>query len=1068
MPREGTNLRRLAVAFWALLCAAGLLKGNLSAQTAVAGAGSIGGQLREANSGEPVVNASVLLIEPGADPSPYGDVLFEERTDADGRYLLEGVPVGSYTLRFLKVGFRPATLTDVTVEPGERTTWDFPLVEIPRESMDIFNLEEFVVSAEEISDEEYAFEVFREQSLLSVDLLTGADFSRFAAGDVAEAIKRIPGITVQEGKFAVIRGLNERYSSTLFNGAPVPSPDPDKQSIPLDLFPADIVSNLVVNKTFSPELPGNSAGGSLDIKTDLFPEAWTLSISAGTEWNTEAEDRYLDDGGRPRVEVDFGAPGSVENRETATNMISDIPALAPMEADVPESFSFSVEAGGAGNLFRDRKFRVRASLTDSRSHSSISGFEHDQFAVPGFNNRITPNFVLILDTGDLALRRLSASGGKFDFTESSKTEETSGLLNLEFDLDPDGAHRIHYTGFYIESSISRASLWENGFNPLIRERENLREPQNEIYDKLNGIFGGNFEFFQKARFWETNVVEEDREFEVHQVSGVHDFSHNSSGLSFSWMGSLASTGQTEYNSLSANGLELPNGTFKTGQDTEIGDYFRVTSSWRDTQEDQDFGKFDLSYEMGTGSSVTVEPFIGYNIESVERDIVQEFASYNLVDFRGFFIDDNPVGLPTIDAAIKDAVSQSAAIGLSSAVSLGEREVNSWYLGTRFKWLGVFEIAFGARIESLEMSTRTNSGEQFFNSDLLREPDGQIFLDARVNSTILGYGDPLPSDFVGIIDEDKVLPAINTTVNLTENLRLRGSYSKALVRPSFKEFTYLTVRNPINLEWESGNPKLIPSQTRSLDLRLEYFFGGSRDVLALSAFEKSVDHPIERTTLDATVETRIFFNNPNTAKVKGLELEVLKSLDFVSSMEWMRYFSVGANFTFISADVAVPDNFRKLLSGGLPLNSNTLLGGGFYARTEEDANGEGPFEEAPRSRPLFDQPEWIANASLRFDHPEWGTGVTLSYFAQGKTLDTAAGFIRSDNTAIPNIFRDSYNDLTLVITQRLWSYFTLKLAVENLTDSKRTLYYDEEMVDGGPVNREYRLGRTLSLSLTAKF
>ena len=92
-----------------------------------------------------------------------------------------------------------------------------------------------------------------------INTMGAAEFDKLAISDVADALKFIPGVNVVEGQFAVIRGLEDRYSSTLYNGAPVPSPDPDRQSVQLDLFPSDIVSDLVVAKTFGADLPGNSA-----------------------------------------------------------------------------------------------------------------------------------------------------------------------------------------------------------------------------------------------------------------------------------------------------------------------------------------------------------------------------------------------------------------------------------------------------------------------------------------------------------------------------------------------------------------------------------------------------------------------------------------------------------------------------------------------------------------------------------------------------------------------------------------------------------------------------------------
>ena len=100
-----------------------------------------------------------------------------------------------------------------------------------------------------------ALEASRAESDELINTLSAEEFSKFAASDVADALKFVAGVNVVEGQFAIIRGLEDRYSSTLYNSAPIPSPDPDRQSVQLDLFASDIVSNLVVAKTFGPDLP---------------------------------------------------------------------------------------------------------------------------------------------------------------------------------------------------------------------------------------------------------------------------------------------------------------------------------------------------------------------------------------------------------------------------------------------------------------------------------------------------------------------------------------------------------------------------------------------------------------------------------------------------------------------------------------------------------------------------------------------------------------------------------------------------------------------------------------------
>jgi TonB-dependent receptor len=1027
--------------------------------------GAVEGRVLDAENREPIGGATVLVLEQ-LEGDEIGDILAEGETGASGAYRIEKIPTGLHALRFIKADYRPSTLRDVEIEEGQTAAWDFPLPPLPEEAGEVFTLAEFVVSSDQVSDEEYSFEVFRKESLLSVDLLTGADFSRFAAGDVAEAIKRIPGVTVQEGQFAVIRGLNERYSSTVFNGAPVPSPDPDKQSIPLDLFPSDIVSNLVVSKTYSPEFPGNAAGGTLDIRTDLFPQEWTTSLSAGTQWNSEAEDRYVDAGERPRLGIDFDATFG-EKAVLATEQLQNFPTLAPQAADVPQAYSFGLDFGGTTEFFNGRELGIRLNVSQSRKYTSLRGVEEDLFGSPGERNIIRPNAYLITSKGDFAAGELTISNGRYDVIESETDDETHALVSLETDLDQEGNHSLFFTTFYIEKTEKSASLRENGFIPTITEEADLGNAGNADWKEFSSLIGG-FEVFKDTRLWKINFYDEDREFSVYQFSGDHAFGASLDGLSLHWMASMADTAQASYNAFTGQGFRMPDGTYKTGQTTDIPEVFAAYTSWRETDEEQEYLSGKAEYEIELSDTRTLTPFLGYQYEDTTRGIRQEVFQFTPKDIDNFLNDEEDGRTyPTISEALRNDLSSAGSP--SSARTSGLRTVEGIFFGTEFSLVGMLDVSVGARLENLEMETGTNRGEEFFNSEILRLGlnDAPRRL-ASENAQILGYDGPLPSDFVGVIDEERILPVINLVYEFSDRLRLRAGYAKNLVRPSFKEFAFITSRNPVTLDWESGNPKLQPSDTESIDFRLEYLFPENRDLVAVSLFSKRVENPIERTTLEGTVQTKIFFNNPNEATIKGIELEAQKSLDFLDR-DWARHLSIGGNFSYIYARVDVPENFKRLLSGGFFLEDGRVLGGAFYATPEFDEEaGETPFLPPQGRRPLFDQPEWIANLNLRFDQPDWGTAVTLSFFAQGRSLDSAAGYVGSNKFAVPDIYLDTFEEVNLVITQDLWKHFQLTLGIENLTNSKRTYFYDDEVIASAPIDREYRSGRIYMVSLKATF
>ena len=129
--------------------------------------------------------------------------------------------------------------------------------------------------------------------------LDADDIAITGDSDIASALGRITGLSVSDGRFVIVRGLNERYSNTLINGSPLASPEPFRRAVPLDLFPTSLIENVLVQKTFSPQFPGEFGGGLLEIKTSSLPaESFLeLSFSAAANTATSFTDGLTYDGG---------------------------------------------------------------------------------------------------------------------------------------------------------------------------------------------------------------------------------------------------------------------------------------------------------------------------------------------------------------------------------------------------------------------------------------------------------------------------------------------------------------------------------------------------------------------------------------------------------------------------------------------------------------------------------------------------------------------------------------------------------------------------------------------------
>lgn len=1037
-------------------------------QTIPEGQGFVSGQIVDKETKQPLSGVAILI-----EGTEVGTI-----TDSEGRYTLGPAPAGDYTVNFFKSGYIEANVTDFAVVADEVSVFPFALPPRPTEmSDDVYVLQDFSVSAEEANDMMLKLDI-RMDSDSIMNVMSAEDFSKFAAGDVGEAIKRVAGITVEGGQFAVIRGLDERYSSTLLNGAPVSSPDPDRQSVPLDLFPSDVVSNLTVAKTFSPELPGNSAGGSINILTDFYPEEWTLSVTGKGGFNDNAEDRFLGDGGRNVATIDFDDLGSNDTDD----LVAPSGSVAPAFEDAGTERDIALEGGGRFEWL-GRTIRLFGSVSNEIDYSSRFGSEENRFARGGAVRVAGPNPV-ILQTGDLSKGQLPFTNGAFDVTQSEVQERTTYLFSTEADLDEEGAHRLSGTYFKTENEDTFASLRDNGVFPGKTTGRQIREETGVL-----GLFNffqedrGGLDEFLTTRFFRVSQVETERDLEVYQLSGSHDDFTFSSGpdflenLSASWMLSQAEAEQVENDAFTAGGMEFEDGTYLTGQQNQFRD-FQPTRGWRRIHEEQDFARLDAKYKHEFSDNLVFTASAGGSVEETERSTDQLFLELGFKTFSSV----NPAS--TIGEAIQDAFSnQRTGSARPEAQAEGERSVESFYAGGKLTFWDKIDLNGGLRFESFQMSTGTNVGsDAFFNSDILRDTDNDPTnsstpTQAKLNTQILGIngGRPLSPDFEGEIEEDLALPSLSLSYRPFDGLRATVAYSETNVRPSFKEFTFITVRDPVTLDFETGNPALVTSDVESFDFRVEYNWNEG-DLVAISLFHKNISNPIEKMTLAGSEAADIFFNNPNDATVQGVEFEFRKKLDFFGP-DFLRYFSLGGNIALIDASVDVPQSVQDLLSGGFGYDSNLdgtpnqTVGGGAGAVDGQADGGDDRFESPPSERQLFQQPEWIVNADISFEQPEWGTSATLSWFGQSEVLDTAGGFVDSTNSNVPDLatvdeFQKSFFELNFTLSQRITDHISIGFTMENITDSVRGIEYDDSV--GGGDRRSFRVGRDYSLSITGTF
>ena len=318
---------------------------------------------------------------------------------------------------------------------------------------DVATVEEIVVLGRFIP------EPLRETSEVAA-FLTAEDIQRTGDSNAAEALTRVTGLTIVEDRFIYVRGLGERYSSALLNGSPLPSPEPLQRVVPLDLFPSNILGGVTVQKTYSPNYPGEFGGGVIDLRTVKAPNEPFFNFSGGIGYNSETT-------GRDNLTY-YGAQ-------------SDWTGFDSGVRDVPGPLAIAFARGrqiGQGN-FSDRELQlIGQSLVNAPlrllqfDESPVNwgldvegGFSHDTgmgtigiIAVAGYSNSWTAREGFqeagLLDGGALE------AGTAYEFASGQNDVQLNALTSIAFStLD----HEVRWTNFFVRSTTKEARSRE-GFN----------------------------------------------------------------------------------------------------------------------------------------------------------------------------------------------------------------------------------------------------------------------------------------------------------------------------------------------------------------------------------------------------------------------------------------------------------------------------------------------------------------------------------------------------------------------------------------------------------------------------
>ncbi len=743
------------------------------------------------------------------------------RTDVEGRFSFVVDAQKKYTLTLSYVGYEEKIINEVVVDKaGDEETVNIVLNEGGKVLSDV-SVKATTRAATAKGETVNALITFQKNTNTVASVISAEAIKRSPDRNTGEVIKRTPGASIQEGKFLIIRGLAERYNLALLNGIQLGSTEPDRKAFSFDLIPANMIDNIVINKAFVPELPGEWAGGLIQVNTRDIPTKNFFTIQVGSGFNTQAigNNFYEYKGGKTDY---LGIDDGTRSLPATYTTKSKFDALAPADKTYIGSTMNNDWAPMTAN---------KSSLINGQFQTS-GGFVKD-FK----NNKKLGAIFAINYNRSVRLTKGTNSGFNFigdgtytpDFNYKDDRYSTDllwgGLANVSLQLNNN-------------NKISAKTLFNITSTDFTTLRIGEESNGNQRLDSARGYEYG----FKQNTFWNS------------QINGEHNLKTNV--LKFKWHGSF--TLLDGYIPDQRRLYYLKNNDVATNPYVALlSNVLSQRSGNRFYQNLSDYiynAGADLSYTFNAlGSKQTLKG--GYLFQVKDR----------LFDAKPFSI-----YLPRDNAALR-LLGPSAIFAPSN---FGRGEVYS----TQF----AFDAIKGNLYRYLA-NTILNAGylqlDNQFSSKLrviwgLRVED----YDQLVGSV---YKNDPRHNYTRVTD---FLPGMNATYKLNNLTNLRFSASQTVVRPEFRELaTFQYYDFDLNAAVQ-GLPTIERTKITNLDLRYE-LYPATGEVITIGAFYKYFDKPIEMIYNFGLGGSSVFnFANPESANAYGIEFEIRKKLDFSEALK----------------------------------------------------------------------------------------------------------------------------------------------------------------------------------------
>jgi hypothetical protein len=728
-------------------------------------------------------------------------------TDVDGRYVLQVQP-GKHQLKVVLEGYQER-LINLEVADQRALTADIGLT--MRTLTETVVVEAQAVDLETSSAEAQLIE--RKQAPVITDNIGSQEMKDNGDRDAAAAMERVTGVSIVENSYVFVRGLGERYSNTTLAGSVLPTTEPDKKVVPLDLFPTGLIDSVQVNKSYSPDKSAEFAGGLVQIVPIKLPSepVFDLSYGIGFFSNATGKDIPLSPlGSRDGWGYDNGARA----------LPSGIPSSKIVRQGIytPDVGFSNNQITEYGKMFENVWRPQDKSAKPGQSWSATFGDRFNNFGVIA---SVTHSYKEQFVAEDRRFYRIGDAGtldAASDYHMLTGVQKAQLGIVANFSYQFSTNQRLNFENFYTHSGRDEGRYFEG------QNTDNARDYRN----------------------WRLQFIEEGL---MSNALGGEHFFQNLSNSRLDWRANYARATRDEPDlreTLYERALDsAPSVVYTYADESQSG--FRMFNDLTDDTADVMLNWATLST---TGGRPTQYKF-GFAYADRSRDFLSRRFHYIPITTQkadsGNLLFDNtlPPEQIFIESNIGTAFRLSEETRPTDAYK-GDQSTTSGYGMVDISLSGRSRLIAGARIEGFDQTVTT------------LDPFGLFERQVQANNT-----------------NTDVFPSVNYVLGVGANSNVRLSYSTTVNRPEFRELAEFEFTDVVGNRAVKGNSDLQRALIQNVDGRWE-MFGGGRSVVAASVFYKYFDKPIERVVI-ASANPIATFQNADHARNFGIELEVARQV-----------------------------------------------------------------------------------------------------------------------------------------------------------------------------------------------